>query len=121
MELSVFSWGGVFPTRASAFDQARKTTLAGSEPGNWKAYKDSVATAGISLGSQEARCTARLLPRGFAHPLHEIVAVGQSLDALLWKEYKSFQSLRAFFPNRLMCSAQKVTDQTDLAFPLGSS
>ncbi len=37
MALSVFSWGGVFPTRASAFDQARKTIPAGSEPGNQKA------------------------------------------------------------------------------------
>ena len=37
------------------------------------------------------------------------------------KEYKSFQSLRAFFPNALMCSAQKVTDQTVLVLPLGSA
>ncbi len=37
MELSVFSWGGVFLTKASAFDQARKTIPAGLELGNQKA------------------------------------------------------------------------------------
>jgi hypothetical protein len=98
VELSVFSWGGVFPTRASAFDQARKTILGGLEPGNWKADKDSVATVEISLGGQQARRTARLLPRGFADPLHEFVAVGQSLDALLSEGVQEFPVLADFLP-----------------------
>ena len=49
--------------------------------------------------------------------------LSQSVSPLmrfLRKEYRSFQSLRTFFPNRLMCSAQKVTDQTVLILPLGS-
>ncbi len=50
--------------------------------------------------------------------------LSQSVSPLLRffrKEYKSFQSLRALFPNALMCSAQKVTDQTVLVLPLGSA
>ncbi len=95
MELSVFSWGGIFPTKAYAFDQARKTIPAGLELGNWKASKDSVATAGISLGSQEARRTARLPPHGFAHTRHELVTRSEALASLLSEGVQELPDLDA--------------------------
>ena len=51
------------------------------------------------------------------------INLSQSVSPLMRffrKEYKSFQSLRAFFANMLMCSAQKVTDQTEFVLPRGS-
>jgi len=59
------------------------------------ACKDSVATAGISLGGQQARCTARLPPHGFAHPLHEIVAVSEALASLFSEGVQELPDLDA--------------------------